>query len=142
MDEATVDAAGLTPLAPLLAEIHGARSSDDVQRVIRRLHELAIPVPFAVTGAYDYQVPENTVANIAAGGLGLPNRDHYLNPEPRLAAVREAYRAHVATVLTLGGMPEARPARPPTRSSRSRRASPRRPWIPRPPPIRPRPRTS
>ena len=107
LDETRVEAAGLTPLAPLLAEIHGARSPDDVQRLIRRLHELAIPVGFAMTGAYQYQAPENTVANLAAGSLGLPTRDHYLSPEPRFAAVREEYRAHLATVLQLGGLPEA-----------------------------------
>ena len=108
MDEASVDAAGLAPLAPLLTEIDGARRLDDVQRIIRRLHELAIPVGFTMTGAYEYQVPDSTVANVAAGSLGLLSRDHYLNPEPRFAAVREKYRAHVATVLELGGMPEAR----------------------------------
>ncbi len=108
MDEASVDAAGLAPLAPLLAEIDGARSSGDVQRIIRRLHELAISVGFTMTGVYEYQVPDNTLANLAAGSLGLPSRDHYLNPEPRYAAVREKYRAQVAAVLELGGMPEAR----------------------------------
>ena len=108
MDQASVDAAGLAPLAPLLAEIDGARSSDDVQRAIRRLHELAIPVGFTMSGAYEYQVPDNTVANLAAGSLGLPSRDHYLNPEPGYAAVREKYRAQVAAVLELRGMPQAR----------------------------------
>jgi putative endopeptidase len=106
MDEASADAAGLSPLAPLLEEIDGARSSEDVQRIIRRLHELAIPVGFTMTGAYEYQAPDSTVANIAAGNLGLPSREHYLSSEPRLAAVREKYRAHLATVLGLGGMPE------------------------------------
>ncbi|HVP61212.1 MAG TPA: M13 family metallopeptidase [Myxococcaceae bacterium] len=108
MDEGSVETAGLAPLAPLLAEIASARSSEDVQRIIRRLHRLAIPVGFALTGAYDYQVPDNTLANITAGSLGLPSRDHYLSPEPRFAAVREKYRAHLAIVLGLGGMPEAR----------------------------------
>lgn len=51
MDEAGVDAAGLTPLAPLLAEIDGIRNPADAERIIRRLHELAIPVPFGTTGA-------------------------------------------------------------------------------------------
>ena len=106
MDEARVEAAGVAPLAPLLAEINSVRSSADVQRIIRRLHGLAIPVGFGLTGAYDYQVPDNTIANLAAGSLGLPSRDHYLNPEPRFAAVREKYRAHVGTVLELGGVPE------------------------------------
>jgi endothelin-converting enzyme/putative endopeptidase len=71
--------------------------------MIRRLHELAIPAPFVVTGASDYHEPASVVANIAAGGLGLPDRDYYLKPEPRFAEAREKYRAHVARVLTLAG---------------------------------------
>jgi len=39
--------------------------------------------------------------------LGLPDRDYYLSNEPRFAEAREKYRAHVATVLTLGGMSDA-----------------------------------
>jgi putative endopeptidase len=104
MDEAAIDAAGVTPLAPLLADIAGVQDAAGVQRMIRRMHELAIPVPFVVTGASDYHDPASVVPNIAAGGLGLPDRDYYLKPEPRFAEVREKYRAHVASVLALGGM--------------------------------------
>ena len=107
MDEAAIDAAGLTPVAPLLAEIAGVRDGPGIQRVIGRLHELAVPAPFVVTGASDYHDPASVIANIAAGGLGLPDRDHYLAKEPRFAEAREKYRAHVATVLALGGMPGA-----------------------------------
>ena len=72
MDEAAIDAAGVTPLAPLLADIAGVQDAAGVQRMIRRLHELAIPAPFVVTGASDYHDPASVVVNIAAGGLGLP----------------------------------------------------------------------
>jgi putative endopeptidase len=107
MDEAAVEAAGLSPLAPLLAEIAGTRDGAGIQRVIRRLHELGIPVPFAVTGASDYHDPAMVIVNIAAGGLGLPARDYYLGSEARFAEARERYRGHVASVLALGGMPAA-----------------------------------
>jgi len=104
MDEPSIDAAGLTPLAPLLADIAGVQDAKGVQRLVRRLHELAIPALFVLTGASDYHDPENVVPNIAAGGLGLPGRDYYLKPEPNFAEARAKYRAHVAKVLTLAGM--------------------------------------
>jgi putative endopeptidase len=110
MDEGAIEAAGITPLAPLLADIAGVRDEAGIQRIIRRLHELAIPAPFVVTGASDYHEPENMIVNIAAGGLGLPDRDYYLSPEPRFAEAREKYLAHLAAVLALGGTPAA-PAR-------------------------------
>jgi putative endopeptidase len=103
MNEAAIDAAGVTPLAPLLVDIADVQDEAGVQHVIRRLHELAIPAPFVVTGASDYLDPASVVANIAAGGLGLPDRDYYLKPEPRFAEAREKYRAHVAKALELAG---------------------------------------
>lgn len=110
MDESAIEAAGVTPLSPLLADIAGVRDGAGVQRVIRRLHALAIPAPLAVGAASDYHDPASFVVNIAAGGLGLPDRDYYLATEPRFAEAREKYRAHVAEVLALGGM-AAVPAR-------------------------------
>ena len=101
MNEASIDAAGVTPLAPLLAEIDGARTPGDVQRVIRRLHALAVPVPFGIAGAMDVHAPTNFIANLVAGGLGLPDRDYYVKPDH--ADARQKYRAHVAAVLGLAG---------------------------------------
>jgi putative endopeptidase len=107
MDEAAVDAAGLTPLAPLLADLDGTKSRADVQRAIRRLHQLAVPAPFVVTGAIDNQAPLRFVANVVAGGLGLPDRDHYLKEEPRFAEARAKYLVHVANVFKRKGVADA-----------------------------------
>jgi hypothetical protein len=95
LDEGAIDAAGLAPLAPLLADIAGVGDAAGVQRVIRRLHELAIPVPFALSPASSYQDPALVVAN-AAGALGLADRDDYLLRRGRAAADgRERRRARV-----------------------------------------------
>ena len=106
MDEAAIDAAGISPIAPLLADIDKAKTPGDVQRVIRRLHDLDIAAPFGETGAYDNVEPKDFQLNIVAGGLGLPDRDAYLKADPRAAELRDKYRQHVARVLALGGMPE------------------------------------
>jgi endothelin-converting enzyme/putative endopeptidase len=105
LDEAAIDAAGVTPLAALLAELGRVRDRAGVEQVIRRLHELAVPVPFVVSASSSYHDPALVGVNIAAGGLGLPERDYYLDSAPRFAATRAVYRVHVARVLTLGGMP-------------------------------------
>jgi putative endopeptidase len=107
MDEAKIDAAGITPLELLLSEIDGIKTRADVQRVIRRLHEVAVPVPFNVTGAMDYQEATRFIATVVPGALGMPGRDHYLKPDPPLADARKKYLVHVANVLKLRGMPDA-----------------------------------
>jgi putative endopeptidase len=107
MNEPSIENAGVTPLAPWMAEIDSVQNVTGVQRMIRRLHDLAIPAPFVVTAASDYHDPENFVVRIAAGGLGLPDRDHYLKPDDRFIEAREKYRAHIARTLALGGLVEA-----------------------------------
>jgi endothelin-converting enzyme/putative endopeptidase len=101
MDEAAIEAAGISPIAPLLADIDAAKTPADVQRVMRRLHDLGIAAPFGATGAFDNNEPRDFQLNLVAGGLGLPDRDAYAK-----ADVRDRYRQHVARMLALGGTPE------------------------------------
>jgi endothelin-converting enzyme/putative endopeptidase len=105
MDEAGIEAAGISPVAPLLADLDAAKTPADVQRVIRRLHDLGIAAPFGETAAYDNFEPKDFLLNFVAGGLGLPDRDAYLKAEPGAVQLRDKYRQHVARVLALGGMP-------------------------------------
>ncbi len=103
MDETAVDDAGLKPLAPLMAEIETIRAAGDVQRVIRRLHDLAVPAAFTTNGEADFQNGNDFIENILPGGLGLPDRDYYLGSAPRYVDARARYRLHVIKLLTLGG---------------------------------------
>jgi len=88
-------------------EIDHALTLADVERNIRRLQDLAIPVAFGSSSTPGYHDPLHIVEALVAGGLGLPDRDYYLSNEPRFAEAREKYQAHVVTVLTLGGMSDA-----------------------------------
>jgi endothelin-converting enzyme/putative endopeptidase len=107
MDESAVEAAGVAPLSSLMTEIDRARTLADVERSIRRLQDLAVPVAFGSSSAPGYHDPLHIVETISAGGMGLPDRDFYLKSEPRFAEAREKLQAHVARVLTLGGMSDA-----------------------------------
>lgn len=106
MNETAVDAAGLRPLAPLMAEIDAIRTAGDVQRVIRRLHELAVPAAFTTNGEADYHDGNDFIENILPGALGLPDRDYYVNTEPSYVEARNRYQLHIVKVLTLAGMSE------------------------------------
>ena len=103
MDEARADSLGVKPLAPLLDEIAGMKNVADVRLVISRFHAIAIPVPFALAGQSDNHNPTDVIAQIFANGLGMPDRDYYLKPEPRFKEAREKYVAHVAAMFRLAG---------------------------------------
>ena len=42
------------------------------------------------------------------GGLGLPDRDYYLDQSEKMAAIRTAYVAHLEKMLTLAGQSDAK----------------------------------
>jgi putative endopeptidase len=101
MDEAAIDAAGISPVAPLLADIDAVKTIADVQRVLRRLHDIGVTPAFGETAAFDNHEPQYFQLNLIAGNLGLGDRDAYAK-----ADVLDKYRPHVARMLALGGMPE------------------------------------
>ncbi len=108
MDEAQANRLGVKPLSPLLAEIDGIQNTADVQRVVARFHAIAIPVPFALAGESDNHTPTDVIAKLYASGLGMPDRDYYVKPEPRFVEAREKYSAHVAATFQLAGDDPAR----------------------------------
>jgi endothelin-converting enzyme/putative endopeptidase len=107
MDEKRVDQLGLTPIQPLLDDIDAMKSPADLQHMIERLHDLAVPVPFGLTSQQDNHNPTQVIADLYASGLGLPDRDYYLKPEPRFQDARAKYRVHVANMFKLAGYSEA-----------------------------------
>jgi endothelin-converting enzyme/putative endopeptidase len=107
MDQARIDQRGIEPLRPLLTEIDKLREPADVGRMIARLHAIAVPVPFGLFGTSDLHTPTNVVAWVGAGGLGLPDRDYYVKPDPRFADARDKYLVHVAAMFKLAGKDDA-----------------------------------
>jgi endothelin-converting enzyme/putative endopeptidase len=107
MDQARIDARGLEPIKPLLADIDKLREPGDVGKMIARLHAIAVFAPFGVFGNSDLHTPTNVVAWATAGGLGLPDRDYYVKTEPRFVEARDKYLAHVAAMFKLAGRDDA-----------------------------------
>jgi endothelin-converting enzyme/putative endopeptidase len=107
LDEAGAESAGVEPIAPLLDTIATARTLPDVQRAIRRLHDLGIAVPFGFVADLDVHEPTRTLPHIVAGGIGLPDRDYYSSNDPKLVDARHRYRAYIAKLLELSGSREA-----------------------------------
>src|SRR5574341_2670695 len=111
MDEARINQLGMKPIAPLMAEIGALKTKADVERMIRRFHDLNIDVPFGFTGSPDNHQPTQTIADIYASGLGLPDRDYYFKTEPRFVETRAKYKEHVANMFKLAGYSEKRAQR-------------------------------
>ena len=123
MDEDGIEAKGLTPLQPLLEEIAAISDLDGLSRHLGGTLRADVDVLnatnlytddiFGLWVAQDLDDPRRYAAFLLQGGLGMPDRDYYLDPSPRMAEIRDKYRAHVAAMLQLAGIadPAAKAAR-------------------------------
>ena len=123
MDEAGIEKLGLKPLEPglkqidvisdraALARAFGTALRADVD-VLNATH-LHTANYFGLWVAQDLDDPSRYSPFLLQGGLGMPDRDYYLDPSPSMEKIRGRYRAHIAALLSLARLPEpqARAAR-------------------------------
>jgi putative endopeptidase len=104
MDEASIEAKGTAPLNPYLDKIDAAKTRADL---VDLFGSTGFASPVGVYISPDLKDPNRYTVNIDQSGLGLPTRDYYLLPDAKFKAYREAYRAYVAKMLTMGGYRDA-----------------------------------
>ena len=117
MDEAGIEAKGLAPLKPALDAIAKIADRRALARAIGGTIRADVdPLNatnfqtehlFGVWIAQGMQDPAHNMPYLLQGGLGLPDRDYYVSPSPKMAALRKAYGQHVAAVLGLMGVADA-----------------------------------
>jgi putative endopeptidase len=103
MDEAGIDAAGLTPLRPELARIAALATREDLQAEFAHLQMIGVAAPLQLGEMQDFKDSTRVIAVGLQGGLGLPNRDYYLKDDPTFVTARSEYVLHVARMLVLLG---------------------------------------
>ncbi|QDZ07494.1 M13 family metallopeptidase [Sphingomonas panacisoli] len=102
LDTAGIEAKGLAPIKPWLAKIEGSTKADYAALVAEATRN-GVGTPFAPFVGQDAKDPNAYTLTMFQSGLSLPDRDYYLSDDPKLAAAKTAYRAHVAKMLTLAG---------------------------------------
>jgi putative endopeptidase len=107
VDESHVNALGLKPLEPMLAQVNGVRDAKSLDAEIIHQQEIGIPAPLNLSATQDLHDTTHMIAEIEVGGLGLPDRDYYLRDEPRFKETREKYIVHVHKMFILAGSSEA-----------------------------------
>ena len=112
MDEASVNAKGIAPIKPWIAEIQAAGDKTALAVEMAKLERQGVAGLFRGGVQQDDKAPENYIFGFSQGGLGLPDRDYYLKDDPKLADTRAKYQAYQAQMLGLAGVenPAARAA--------------------------------
>ena len=105
-DTGAIERAKLEPIAAELAGISALHSHLDVARFMARpTQPYGGPIAFFPT--VDPKEPGRYAIQVTQSGLGLPDRDFYLDPSASLATIRTKYQTYIATMLTLAKYPDA-----------------------------------
>ena len=108
MNEPQVQADGAKPLAAEFARIEAIRNASALQAEIARLQRLGVNAVFRFGSTQDEKNSSQVIGGAEQGGLGLPDRDYYLETgnkevDAKNSTIREQYVAHVTRMMELLG---------------------------------------
>ncbi len=105
MNEAVANQQGLTPLQPRLDAIAAIDSPESLAAYLRSSASTGDNVLFGFYAGPDFKDSATNIAYAMQGGLGLPDKTYYTDPDK--ADELAAYQAHAARLLELSGVPAA-----------------------------------
>jgi endothelin-converting enzyme/putative endopeptidase len=113
MDEAGIEARGLTPLRPHLEAIAAIKDKHELARALGETLRADVDALnntnfhtrnlFGLWVAPGFNDSDHYTAYLMQGGLEMPDREYYLSDTDRMRAVRSKYQSHVAAMLKLAG---------------------------------------
>ncbi|MEM9013516.1 MAG: M13 family metallopeptidase N-terminal domain-containing protein, partial [Pseudomonadota bacterium] len=100
LDVDAINAAGLSPIEADLSAIDALQTHEDVARLMAT-PDLGLQSFIGAWVDIDSKNTDRYIAYVTQSGLGLPNRDYYL--EEKFADKRTQYKDYIAEILTLAG---------------------------------------
>jgi len=106
MDAAAIEAKGAAPLKPQFDVIDAIATPADLARVFGKDNRVGIRSPLGFSVRQSLLDNTQYYPFVGQSGLGLPDRDYYLNADAKFADIRTKYVAHIAAMLKLAGRPD------------------------------------
>lgn len=103
MDTIAIEKNGISPLKPELDQIDAFSSAADVQKMMIQQHASGNYPLFYLFSSQDEKNSNQVIAMTYQGGLGMPDRDYYLENDARSNEIRSAYIAHMIKMFVLAG---------------------------------------
>lgn len=107
MDEAAIEARGLSSITPLLNRIDGLQRREDLPALLGLLARSGVASPLGYTVTPDRKDTRRHVLTLSQSGLGLPDRSDYFRTDERTRTLVTAYRSFAQTLLTAAKRPAA-----------------------------------
>lgn len=98
---------GISPLLPGLARLAEIDTLDELVSAFGRasIDTTATPISFRI--GTDRSNSDRHQLGVSIGGIGLPDRDYYLEDTERFLEIREAYVAHIERMLDFAGVEDS-----------------------------------
>jgi putative endopeptidase len=114
LDQGIIEAKGLSPLADEMAAIAAIKDKaslsaylgNTLNSEVEGLTANADHV-FGIWINQGFEDADQNLPHIWQGGLGMPDRDNYLDPSPKMAELRNRYQGHIHALLKLTGDADA-----------------------------------
>ena len=103
VDEARRNALGLAPLKAELARVAALKDKRAIATLAAHFSRIDAGAPVDMSVHQDEKDSTRMIVDISQSGLGLPNRDYYLQDEARLKDIRTKYQGHIEKMLALAG---------------------------------------
>lgn len=100
MDIAAIDAAGMTLINPYLYQIYEANS---LGKLAKLWGQPGMPGPVGGFVTVDQKQPDQYVTYVGSGGLGLPDRQYYLDETEKGAEIQLKYREYLTFLFKEAG---------------------------------------
>ena len=107
MDSVKLNADGGKPIKAELDKIGALKDKKDIYGMIGQLQLIGIDPYFNMYVGADDMNSSMNIVQFFQGGLGMGERDYYLEKDEKTTAIREAYKIHVEKMFRLAGFDEA-----------------------------------
>ncbi|MCK9205604.1 MAG: M13 family metallopeptidase [Salinivirgaceae bacterium] len=103
MDTLQIEEKGANGISNFLESIAAIETKEQIQQQLELYHKHMISSAFGVYGGADSKNSEMVITHLYQSGLGMPDRDYYLNEAERFATIREKYLLHLENNFKLLG---------------------------------------
>ena len=107
MDSAKLEQQGIAPLKPYLEDIDKIGSMEDVEIAVAKFHGYGFSPLFSFYGSTDAKNSSMVISQLSQSGIGMADRDYYVNDDPRSKDLREKYILYIGKMFKLMGTEEA-----------------------------------
>lgn len=107
MDSVKLNKDGAAPIKPELEKIAALKDKSEIYPMIAEMQTNGMYPYFAVYIGADDMNSSMNIVHTYQGGLGMGERDYYLENDDRTKEIRDAYQKHVVKMFQLAGYDEA-----------------------------------